>query len=195
LKGEEGTVLIRLYATLRQHAGTREVEVTVEDGQSVGDVLQVLVQRYPKLNAEIWNVDGSLASHVAVILKGRNIRHLAGVDTPIADDDQLFVFPPVGGGMDLTGLTLVNLKFASHFRARLGQSRTAFSFKGNTLREFIPAVLQTFDIADLLLDNGEVKPNVRVVINGRYSYLVGGWDAVIPDGAIVVFMYAYGLTY
>jgi molybdopterin synthase sulfur carrier subunit len=188
-------VQIRLYATLRRTAATRELQIPVEDGQVVGDLLRTLVQSYPGLNDEIWSADGSLAGHIAVILNGRNIRHLAGVNTPVVDGDEMHVFPPVGGGTDLNHLTRVTLKFASHFRARVGQSQTDFSFEGHTLREFIPAVLKQFDIAGLLMDNGEFKPNVRVVINGRYSYLVGGWDAEIPDHAVVVLMYAYGVTY
>lgn len=186
---------IRLYATLRKTAGTREVEVPVETGQVVGDALRALVQRHPSLNDEIWYADGSLARHVAVILNGRNIRHLDGVNTPISANDELFVFPPVGGGAQQNGLTQVTLKFASHFRARVGQSQTQFSFKGHTLREFIPSVLEQFDVADLLMAGDEFKPNVRVIIDGRYSYLLGGWDAHIPDGAVVVLIYAYGISY
>jgi len=195
LTSEEGIVQIRLYATLGRIAGTRVVDVSVEDGQTVGGVLRELVQRYPGLNTEIWSVDGSMAGHVAVILNGRNIRHLAGVDTAICDDDDLFVFPPVGGGSEGEDVTRVTLKFAGHFRARVGKSTSDFSFEGCTLRDFFPAVLRRFDIADLLFDDGGLKPNVRVAINGRYSYLVGGWDADIPDRATVVLMYAYGATY
>lgn len=91
---------IRLYATLRQIAGTRDLEIPVEGQQTVGDVLSALVERYPKLSKSIWYPDGSLAGHVAVVLNGRDIRHLDGVDTPLSDDDQLAVFPPVGGGTD-----------------------------------------------------------------------------------------------
>ena len=91
---------IRLYATLRQIAGTDRLEVPVEAEQTVGDVLRALVKSYPRLSEAIWYADGSLAGHVVVILNGRDIRHLAGDDTPISNDDRLSVFPPVGGGTD-----------------------------------------------------------------------------------------------
>ena len=96
--GKKELVQVRLYATLRQIAGTREVEIPVEGQQAVGDVLRAVVERYPRLSEAIWNADGSLAGHVAVVLNGRDVRHLDGVDTPISDDDRLDVFPPVGGG-------------------------------------------------------------------------------------------------
>ena len=172
---------VRLYATLRQIAGTREVEIHVEGQQAVGDALRALVERYPRLSESIWHRDGSLAGHVAVVLNGRDVRHLDGVDTPVSDDDRLDVFPPVGGGDGRDELTRVTLKLPSHFRARVGQSRTEFAFRGNTLKDFIPAVLQRYDIADLLLVGSyDLKLNVRVVINGRFSHTIGGWGGSHP---------------
>jgi len=56
------------------------------------------VKLFPNLNESIWYADGSLAGHVAVVLNGRDIRHLDGVDTPLSKEDKLQVFPPVGGG-------------------------------------------------------------------------------------------------
>lgn len=124
---------VRLYAALRQIAGTREFEIPVEVNSTVGDVLRSLVKRFPGLEEAIWYPDGSLAGHVAVILNGRDIRHLSGVDTPVSNDDWLDVFPPVGGGAKVDDLTTVSLKFASHFRGRVGRSNVEFTFKGDTL--------------------------------------------------------------
>jgi len=89
---------IRLYATLRQIAGSKTVEVETRAGQTVGDVLRALTARHPRLVPSIWRADGALAGHVAVVLDGRDVRHLNGVDTPIGDAQHLDVFPPVGGG-------------------------------------------------------------------------------------------------
>jgi molybdopterin synthase sulfur carrier subunit len=186
---------IRLYATLRQIVGTKIVEVPVQTEKTVGDLLRSLVQQYPKLDESIWYPNGSLAGHVAVILNGRDIRHLKGVDTPITDDDILDVFPPVGGGSGKDDLTHVTLKFTSHFRKQVGHPLIEFTFKGNTPRQLIPALLEQFEIEDLLFKDGELRPNVRFVIDGRYSYLLGGQDAHIPDGAIVVLVYSWGGRY
>ncbi|GMR10787.1 MAG: hypothetical protein BMS9Abin28_1610 [Anaerolineae bacterium] len=105
---------IRLYATLRQIAGTREVEMPVEGQQAVGEVLRALVERYPRLSEAIWNADGSLANHVAVVLNGRDVRHLDRVDTPVSDDDRLAVFPPVGGGANGGAASVTTMSDLEH---------------------------------------------------------------------------------
>ena len=91
---------VRLYATLRKTVGVKEVEIPVKGNQTVGDILHALVDQHPELNEAIWYADGSLAGHVAVILNGRDIRHLDNVNTPLTDNDTLDVFPPVGGGVN-----------------------------------------------------------------------------------------------
>jgi molybdopterin synthase sulfur carrier subunit len=192
---KETLMQIRLYATLRQIAGTKIVEVPVQTEKTIGDVLRSLVRQYPDLDESIWYPDGSLAGHVAVILNGRDIRHLEGVDTSITDDGILDVFPPVGGGSGKDDLTRIMLKFTNLFRKRLSISLTEFTFRGSTLRQFIPALLEQFEIEDLLMEDGELRSNVRVVIDGRYSYLLGGLDAHIPDGAVVVLVYSWGGRY
>jgi molybdopterin synthase sulfur carrier subunit len=186
---------VRLYATLRQIVGTKIVEVPVHTEKTIGDVLRSLVRQYPELDESIWHPDGSLAGHVAVILNGRDIRHLEGVDTSITDDGILDVFPPVGGGSGKDDKTRFTLKFTNLFRKRLGISLTEFTFKGSTLRQLIPALLEQYEIEDLLIKDGVLRSNVRVVIDGRYSYLLGGLDAHIPDGAIVVLVYSWGGRY
>lgn len=40
------------------------------------------------------------------------------------------------------------------------------------------------------MKDDELKPHTRVVINGRFSDLIGGWDAPIPDGSMLVLLYS-----
>ncbi len=92
-------------------------------------------------------------------------------------------------------ITRITLKFTSHFRKRVGHPLIEYAFEGNSLRQLIPALLEQYEIDDLMMKDGERRSNVRVVIDGRYSYLVGGPDAHIPDGAIVALVFAWGGRY
>lgn len=89
---------IRLYATLRETVGAKAVGLETTGAQTVGDVLRALVAVYPRLAPSIWQSDGTLVGHVVVVLDGRDVRHLNGVDTPLGDAKHLHIFPPVGGG-------------------------------------------------------------------------------------------------
>jgi len=179
-------VQVRLYARLRQIAETRELELSVGAEQTVDDVLRELVVRFPRLNEAIWHADGSLVGHVAVLLNGRDIRHLTGLDTPVCMTDQMDIFPPVGGGAGHDNLTQITLKFAGDLHGRVGKSQTEFIFKGNTLCELVPAVIKEYELSDLLMADDAPKPYLQIVINGRLWYTVGGWEAQIPDRATVV---------
>ena len=89
---------IRLYATLRQVAGAKLITIPDAQLRTVRDALLALLEVQPALKPLLWNAEGTLVGHVAVILNGRDIRSLNGVDTPMSSADRLDIFPPVGGG-------------------------------------------------------------------------------------------------
>jgi molybdopterin synthase sulfur carrier subunit len=91
-------MVIRLYATLRQRAGTRDVDVAWRDGASVGDALRQLIEQRPALDGYVLDPQGRVVPYVSVFVDGRDIRHLDGLATPIGEDDEIAVFPPVAGG-------------------------------------------------------------------------------------------------
>jgi len=51
------------------------------------------------LRAHLFAADGSLSRHVHVFVDGRDSHYLSGgLDTVLGGDEQIDVFPPVGGG-------------------------------------------------------------------------------------------------
>lgn len=89
---------VRLFATLRQVAGTKEVEVDLEAGETVGHALKRLVELHPNLKERIFDERGDLQRSIIILLKGRNIRLEEGLDTVLGEGDYLAIFPPVAGG-------------------------------------------------------------------------------------------------
>ena len=210
------TVQIRLFATLRQIAGRPSVEVPKADGDTVGTLLTRLVNIYPVLDSELFASDGQLQSHIHVIVNGRDIRFLDGLDTPVTANDQILVFPPVGGGASMstqlegepaassptepavtTGeLTRVILKFTGLVQGRMGRDRMEFAFAGNSLGALLNDLFAHYDLRDLILnEQGQVRPWARVAVNGRFSYLIGDMDAPIRDGDLVVLIYQYAVAF
>ncbi|MBT5773161.1 MAG: MoaD family protein [Dehalococcoidia bacterium] len=90
----------KLYATFRVMAdGNKTVEIDeLEGGSTVGAVLEELVVRFPDLREGFFDDEGAIRSYVAVMVNGRDIRHLGGVDSVIDDGATLDIFPPVAGG-------------------------------------------------------------------------------------------------
>ena len=87
---------VRVFGTLRALVGAKEVEV--EAAGTVGNVLEKLTAGNPALREQVLDEDGNLQSSIHVLVNGRSIRFLDGLDTAIQEDDQFALFPPVGGG-------------------------------------------------------------------------------------------------
>ena len=89
---------LRVYATLRDLVGGSVIEVDVPQVTDVRHVLQQAAAAYPQLGAKLWDEDGRLNRSINVLVNGRSIQFLAGLETPVQSDDNLSLFPPVGGG-------------------------------------------------------------------------------------------------
>lgn len=87
----------KLYATLRAIAGSKTVALERQP-DTVGAALKELVDRFPDLREGLLSEDGAVRPFVAVMVDGRDIRHLDGLETVLPDDATLDIFPPVAGG-------------------------------------------------------------------------------------------------
>ena len=73
-------------------------ESTAEvEGATVGEVLDALYDRYEELRSRIAE-DGGLRRFVNVYVGGEDIRFLDGLETPVADGDEVTILPAVAGG-------------------------------------------------------------------------------------------------
>ena len=95
----------RLYATLRAIAGSKTVTLERQP-DSVGAALEELIDRFPDLREGLLSEEGEVRPFVAVMVNGRDIRHLGGLDTPLEGDATLDIFPPVAGGAPSAGSDL-----------------------------------------------------------------------------------------
>jgi MoaD family protein len=89
---------VKLYAGLRQAAGTKMLEVELQEGTTMRQVLEEVTCRYPTLDTFIWKAEGELSELAHVFINGENIRHLRGLDTHPKEDDKVDIFPPLVGG-------------------------------------------------------------------------------------------------
>ena len=88
---------LRLYATLRPVTGGSRVDLTGSYA-TIGEVLDGLMERFPDLRALLFASEGSVRPMIAIMVDGRDIRHLDGLHTAVAAGSTIDIFPPIAGG-------------------------------------------------------------------------------------------------
>ena len=83
-------------AVLRPNVGgVKSLEV---DGDSIRSVVDGLVERHPSLGGQLLTDEGGLNRFVNVYVNGQDVRYLAGLDTPVAETDEVRLLPAMAGG-------------------------------------------------------------------------------------------------
>jgi sulfur-carrier protein len=87
---------VKLPTQLREAAsGQSAVEV---DGATVGEALEALFAVHGELRDRLADGDGSLRRFVNVYVDGEDIRYGDGLQTPVADRQEIQILPAVAGG-------------------------------------------------------------------------------------------------
>jgi sulfur-carrier protein len=89
------SVTVKIPTQLR--AATDGESTADVDGETVGEVLDALYERYGELRSRIAE-DGGLRRFVNVYVGGEDIRFLDGLDTRVSDGDEVTILPAVAGG-------------------------------------------------------------------------------------------------
>jgi sulfur-carrier protein len=89
-------IKVKIPTQLRAAAGG-EGEPEVEGG-TVGEVLDALFERHGELRDRLSDGDGALRRFVNVYVDGEDIRFTDGLETPVADGDEVQILPAVAGG-------------------------------------------------------------------------------------------------
>ncbi len=89
-------VKVKLPTQLRDAAGGA-ASASVEAG-TVGEALEALYAEHGELRGRISDDGGGLRRFVNVYIGGEDIRFLDGLDTAVADGDEVTILPAVAGG-------------------------------------------------------------------------------------------------
>ena len=92
-------VKVKFFAMLREIAGKKAEEITLQAKSSVGDLINFLVERYgPEFERYIYNSEKYARNYLSYMLNGVNINRLDGFNTILKNGDVLALLPPIGGG-------------------------------------------------------------------------------------------------
>lgn len=90
-------MLMKFFATYRELTGCKELVIPAPPtAQALFDELAV---RYgPAMQKKLFAPNGELSEDVILLVNGRHISHIAGLDTPLSEGDTVSLFPMVAGG-------------------------------------------------------------------------------------------------
>ncbi len=89
-------ITIKLFGGLGEESGRRHFAIDVADNASVADALAAIRRDHAELGNQLG---ASLeAGYINILLDGRNVRFLDGMETNLKPECVLAFLPPVGGG-------------------------------------------------------------------------------------------------
>lgn len=88
---------VRSFASFRDILG-KELSVELKDGSTVKDLLDDLISTRQRLKPAVFDESGKVREYVILMKNRKNIESLGGLDTELAEGDEVAVLPPVAGG-------------------------------------------------------------------------------------------------
>ena len=92
-------IVVRAYATLKEMLPSGNLQLSAGVG-TVGELVDYLGKEFnPKLKEALLDpLTGRLRPHNKVLVNGRSINFLGGLETRLKNGDTVVLLPPVGGG-------------------------------------------------------------------------------------------------
>jgi len=94
------SVKVQTILDLKRIVGKREVEFLVPNGSTVADLLRNMAERWgEELSSRLFEPGTHrLFSHIQIMVNGRAMAFLKGIETVLQDGDDVLILPPAAGG-------------------------------------------------------------------------------------------------
>ena len=93
---QKRTITIFVPGLLREYCGGAARLTTM--ASRVRAALEEVEASYPALHRSVCNETGAVRPHVNLFVNTENIRDLDGLDTTLAEGDELIILPAISGG-------------------------------------------------------------------------------------------------
>ena len=91
-------IVINFFAALRDFLKTRQISILAEE-KSVLELLRYCEAKTSKLFIhKLVDKDGAIVPGSMILVNGRNVMNLQGIQTIVKDGAKVAIFPSAGGG-------------------------------------------------------------------------------------------------
>jgi molybdopterin synthase sulfur carrier subunit len=87
-------IKVKLFANFREFTKIKETEL---EGNTVKGILEALCEEFPGIEKMLYNGE-YIAPYINILLNGKDIQESEGLKTPLHQNDEIAIFPPVSGG-------------------------------------------------------------------------------------------------
>jgi molybdopterin synthase sulfur carrier subunit len=89
-------MVIKYFAFIRDYTGSKEINF--DSCPTLRELLYKLCDKYGKRFSEKIFTGDRLSDDIIILVNGRHIDHLQGLDTSLLENDEISIFPKVAGG-------------------------------------------------------------------------------------------------
>ena len=90
---------VKFFTSLREITGKKVDEVQLQDIITIEELLTQLSKKYGKNFREyLYNEKAKVHPYLSILVNGKSINVLQGLDTELKEGDTVAILPPVGGG-------------------------------------------------------------------------------------------------
>jgi molybdopterin synthase sulfur carrier subunit len=90
-------MIVKYFATVRTYTGENERRVD-DPPATLGPLLEALAARYGRPFRRAVFAHDELNPEIIILVNGRNVVYTGRLEAPLAEDDEVSIFPMVAGG-------------------------------------------------------------------------------------------------
>lgn len=88
---------VKFFAFFRNYTKCKETDVPLYN--DLRELLDVLCKKYGKeFEEKVYTKNREISDEVIILINGRHIAHLDGINTKLKEDDEVCIFPVAAGG-------------------------------------------------------------------------------------------------
>lgn len=89
-------MVVKFFAFIRDYTGSKEINI--DSCPTLRELLDNLCRKYGKKFSGKIFVGDRLSDDIIILVNGRHILHLQGLETKLVENDEISIFPKVAGG-------------------------------------------------------------------------------------------------